>query len=56
MWVGERYHYTIIPVGLGIIENGTLRLLQQRHCDYCRYYIETFTVVNGVQHHPTHVS
>ena len=25
-----------------ILKIGTPRLLQQRHCDYCRYYIEVF--------------
>ena len=41
---------TICPVGLSDIENSTLQLLRQRHCDY---YRDNITITNNwkVQHH-----
>ena len=43
-----------LNVGLGDIENSELRLLQQRHCDYCHdIALEYFTIKNKAKHHHT---
>ena len=43
-----------LQVGLGDIENTTLRLLQQNHCDYCHdIALEYFTIKTSAQHHCT---
>ena len=41
-------------LGLSDIDNITLRLLQQNHCDYCHdTALEHFTIINRARHHDT---
>ena len=45
-----------LNVGLGDIENSELRLLQQRHCDYCHdIALEYVTIRNKAKHQSSHM-